>query len=203
MALELDQELSKFDKVPNIIFLQNHGLIVTATVKSEVFEKTEYVLDQIEKHLKFDLHQYKLTNKISSLIKAASPDKSNNNISYLSEDLIINKQLIKDQSVFTQTPFCPDSLVYCGISAVKIKGIEDLNSIEDYVKKYFELPKIIIFEDFLFVNAINIKKAKEIEEVLKFNVLVRSNSSENINYLELSELEYLSNWEAEKFRQKL
>ena len=203
LALELDLQLSKFDTIPNIIFLQNHGLIITSNIKSEVFKKTEYVLNKIEKYLKLDFNKYKLTNKISYLIKSASTNKSSNNISYLSEDLIINNQLKKDKSIFKQLPFCPDSLVYCGITASIIKSVSDINSIKKHMEKHFELPKIIILGNTLFINSINIKKAKEIEEVLKFNVLVRSNSGKKINYLENKELGYLNNWEAEKFRQKL
>ena len=70
--------------------------------------------------------------------------------------------------------------------------------------KYFALPKVVIFEDNLFFIAPNIKKAKEMEEVLKFNIMVlEKNISNEKNYLELKELNYLNNWEAEKFRQNL
>ena len=45
LALELDNELSKFDAIPNIIFLQNHGLIITSIHKNEIYNKTEYILE--------------------------------------------------------------------------------------------------------------------------------------------------------------
>ena len=121
----------------------------------------------------------------------------------MSEDTFLNKQLTKNRELYLSTPFCPDSLVYCGISSVAINDIFDVASIEQYKSKYHELPKVIIFEDKLYFIATSIKKAKEMEEVFKFHIMVLAQSNSNINYLTVEELAYLSNWEAEKFRQKL
>ena len=42
------------------------------------------------------------------------------------------------------------------------------------------------------------------EEVMKFHIFVLEKTiNNNNNFLELDELAYLSNWEAEKFRQKI
>ena len=73
-----------------------------------------------------------------------------------------------------------------------------------WVNDDFELPKVVIFESKLFFIALNVKKAKEIEEVMKFHIMVLAQSSKsNKNFLEEEELAYLSNWEAEKYRQKV
>ena len=55
----------------------------------------------------------------------------------------------------------------------------------------------------LFFIAQNVKKAKEMEEVMKFHISVLNESNKKINLLEKQELMYLSNWEAEKFRQNI
>ncbi|MEA2020023.1 MAG: hypothetical protein U9N59_16465, partial [Campylobacterota bacterium] len=201
LALALSEELDKFETIPNIIFLQNHGLIVTSPHKQDIKRITEEVLEKIENYLKIDMNRYKLTNKISYLLNSV---QKNSNISYLSEDCYLNEQIIQNQELFLQTPFCPDSLVFCGVSAVVIENLFDIVSLESYKKKYFELPKVIIFENKLFFIAQNIKKGKEMEEVMKFHIMVLEQSVKNDkNFLELEELAYLNNWEAEKFRQKL
>ena len=126
------------------------------------------------------------------------------NITYLSEDSYLNEQLSQNKELFLQTPFCPDSLVFCGVSAVEIKDQFDASPLEIYKEDYFELPKIIIFGNRLFLVAPNIKKAKEIEEVLKFHIMVLEKSlTDDKNFLADDELAYLNNWEAEKYRQKL
>ena len=201
LALNLDKVLKQFDTIPNIIFLQNHGLIVTSKNNKEISKLTEYVLKKIETYLNLDMSRYKLTNKITSLLNGVH---KTNNISYLSEDIYLNKQLLINRKLFSNTPFCPDGLVFCGVKSVDIDNLKNSASIESYKLSYYCLPKVVIFEGNLFLIAPNIKKAKEMEEVLKFNIMVlEKNICNEKNYLELKELNYLNNWEAEKFRQNL
>ena len=63
LAINLNIVLQKFDTKPNIIFLQNHGLIVTSENNQEIARLTEYVLRKIETFLNIDMSIYKLTNK--------------------------------------------------------------------------------------------------------------------------------------------
>lgn len=199
LALELHKTLQTFKTIPNIIFLQNHGLIVTSVHKQDIHKLTEKVLNKIETYLNVDMSSYKLTNKVTSLLKRV--EKQSNNISYLSEDRYLLQKLASNRELFFETPFCPDSLVFCGIRAV---DLSDITILESYKEQYLELPKVIIFDERLFFRAANIKKAKEIEEVMKFHMMVlEQNINKDKNFLELEELAYLSNWEAEKFRQGL
>ena len=201
LAIALDKELRKFDKVPNIIILQNHGLIVTSDEKDEIKILTEYVIEQIENYLKIDMRRYKLTNSISHLFETIS---DGTNISYLCEDQFLNDQLKKNEELFLKTPFCPDTFVYCGFSPVKMLNLLDIQSLEDYKVRNHELPKVVIYDGKLFFRASSLKKAKEMEEVFKFHIMVLvQNDNYNLNFLEFQELAYLSNWEAEKFRQEI
>ena len=201
LAIALDNELKRFDKIPNIIFLQNHGLIVTSNKKDEIKILTEHILEKIEKHLNIDMSKYKFTSAISHLFSSIEDDA---NISYLSEDMFLNQQLEKNEKLFFNTPFCPDTFVYCGLNPIKIESLSDIKSIKAYRVKNHELPKIIVYNDKLFLRASSIKKAKEMEEVLKFHIMVITQNKDKIlNFLEMEELTYLSNWEAEKYRQKL
>ena len=68
LALALDDELTKFDEIPNIIFLQNHGLIITSSYKKDIKKLTEYVLEKIENYFKIDMSRYKLSNEITYLL---------------------------------------------------------------------------------------------------------------------------------------
>ncbi|TRX13401.1 class II aldolase/adducin family protein [Flavobacterium gawalongense] len=201
LAISLDKELQRFDKIPNIIILQNHGLIVTSDKKDDIKIFTEYVLEKIEKYLNIDMRRYKFTNDISRLFDNLSDES---NISYLCEDMFLNEQLQKNEKLFSNTPFCPDTFVYCSFSPVKIINLSDTKSLEDYKIKNHELPKVVLYDGNLFFRGSTLKKAKEIEEVFKFHIMVLAqNDNKNLNFLEIDELAYLSNWEAEKYRQKL
>lgn len=201
LALELDKTLQSFESIPNIIFLQNHGLIITSIYEKDIIRLTDFVVEKIENYLKIDMEKYKLTNKISYLFNTV---QKNSNIAYLSEDFYLNEQIEKNRELFLQTPFCPDSLVYCSISPIVINDLFDIKSLQDYKTKYFELPKVVIYQGKILFVAQNIKKAKEMEEVFKFHIMVLEQCiKSDKNFLELEELAYLSNWEAEKYRQKI
>lgn len=201
LAIVLDKELKKFDEIPNIIFLQNHGLIVTSDEKDDIKKLTEYVLDKIENYLNINMSHYKLTNQITNLLQSVN---ENLNISYLCQDIFLNEQLFKNEQLFFKAAFCPDSFVYCGVNPVKISSLTDSKSIKDYRDKYHELPKVILYDNKIFFVSSSIKKAREMEDVFKFHITVLANSNtKSINFLEEKELFYLSNWEAEKFRQKI
>jgi len=200
LALELYNNIKKIKKIPNIIFLQNHGLIVTSNKITDIKKLTENVLNKIEKFLHIDMSRYKLTTKLTNMCNNIEKTMY---ISYLSEDSFLNKMLQENRELFFKKPLYPDSLVYCGVSCVEINNFNNYNIIKEYKNKYFEQPKIIIYKNNIYIRAQNIKKAKEIEDVLKFHIMVLSQVSKSINFLEFDELSYLLNWEAEKFRQEI
>ena len=201
LAIALNKELKKFKKIPKIIFLQNHGLIVTSNNKDDIITVTDSSIKKIEDYLKINFDKYKLTNSVSFLFDSF---ETNFNLTYLSEDNYLNEQLNTNKNLFYEPPFCPDTLVYCGLNPLKINNLIDYSCIKNYVNNKFLLPKVIIFGDYLLIRAPSIKKAKEIEEVLKFHIMIlEQNKNIDLNFLDKEELNYLSNWEAEKYRQKL
>lgn len=200
LAIALEKELRNFNEIPKIIVLQNHGLIVSSDNSDDIKTLTEHVLSKIEKYLKIDMSKYKLTNDISDLFNRI---EKSSNISYLCEDGFLNEQLQKNNQLFFNIPFCPDTFVYCSVNSVKIKSLSDVKTLNNYKLINHELPKVIIFNNIFFIRALSIKKAKEVEEVLKFHIMVLLyNKNLNLNFLKPEEINYLSNWEAEKFRQK-
>jgi rhamnose utilization protein RhaD (predicted bifunctional aldolase and dehydrogenase) len=187
---------------PSITFLQNHGLIISSNSLDKTIAINEMVIEILSDIVNGDLADYKLTNSISRLINESLDIK---NVSYLSQDKVINELIKTNKEIFFTHPFCPDKMVYCGISALELNNLNDSLQITDYINKYDDLPRILIWNDLVFMNAENVKKAMEIQEVFKFHLMshvVCENSSE-INYLSNKELNYLSNWEAEKYRKKL
>ena len=200
LAIELNKEINRDKTIPKILFLQNHGLIVTSDKIEEIEYLTEYVLNLVETYLNIDFSKFKLTTQITNLLKRV---ENSNNISYLSCDIFLNDLMKSNKKLFFEKPFCPDSFVFCGICALEINDFLDLSLINFYQKKYLSLPKIIIYNNNIFIISESVKKAKEIEDVLKFHLMILSHNNSNINFLSQDELNYLGNWEAEKFRQKL
>jgi rhamnose utilization protein RhaD (predicted bifunctional aldolase and dehydrogenase) len=189
--------------MPKVIFLQNHGLIITADDKDEVMQLHEAVVEKIASYLKVDLKRYASCSLLGKLIR--SFEGYEKQVVYLSEDQKLNEALCSQADLYSIPPFCPDSLVYCGVKAAFLDHLEDRKGLEEYLAQYYELPKIIIANEQLYIVAISVPKAKSIEEVLKFNILVieQDKESNELQLLSNEELAYLSNWEAEKFRQNL
>lgn len=200
LAIELNKEINRDKTIPKILFLQNHGLIVTSDKIEEIEHLTEYVLNLVEAYLNIDFSKFKLTTQITNLLKRVD---NSNNISFLSNDIFLNDLMKSNKKLFFEKPFCPDSFVFCGICALEINDFLDLSLINFYQEEYLSLPKIIIYNNNIFIISESVKKAKEIEDVLKFHLMILSHNHSNINFLSQDELNYLGNWEAEKFRQKL
>ena len=199
LALALSHELKREKRENSIIFLQNHGLIVSSNKEEDIVYLTEYVLEKIETYLSINMSKYKTVTKLTALFNGVY---NSTEISYLSEDVVLNRKILMDKSLFFTSPFAPDALVYCGRKALELQNLEDKEPLENYLESYLMMPKIILFENKIFIRAINIKKAKEIEEVLKFHIMVLDNQRD-ICFLDNDELNYLSNWEAEKYRATL
>jgi HAD superfamily hydrolase (TIGR01549 family) len=177
-----------------VIFLINHGIIITCDNFEEIYEIMEDVLCKFEIYQKLDFLKYKNTNKISKIINTVF---KTNNVSYLCEDTIIKYYLNNKIELFKESISFPDFLIYCGLEI--IFGLSD---IEEYKNKYNEPPKIIFDDGNIYINSNSMTKCKEIEEVLKSNLIILDTDL-NKNFLSVEEICFLNNWDAEKYRKML
>ncbi len=203
LALELKKQLAIYKKskglLPKVIFLQNHGLIVSSDDYSDIENITESVVCKAEELIGVDYSRYRFATQLSKAYNSAYRCED---IAYLSEDQTINSLLNDNLKVYLKKPFSPDGYVFCGYTFLELKELSEKH-FKEYQTTYFERPKLIIFNDSLYIMAQDLKKAKMIEDVLKNNLLILNSLKDKINYLEDSEIDYLGNWEAEKYRQKL
>ena len=177
----------------NVIFLINHGIIITSDNYDELYKILEELLYKFEKYqnINYNYKKYKNTNKISSVVNNLF---NTSNVSYLCEDATIKHYLNNKIELFKESITFPDFLIYCGLEI-----LFGLNYIEEYKNKYNEPPKIIIDDDNIYINSISMTKCKEIEEVFKSNLLILDTDLEK-NVLSFEEICFLNNWDAEKYR---
>jgi len=178
-----------------VIFLDNHGLIITTDKYDNIKIILNNIIDKCTSYHNFDNSKYKLTNKISKYI---FDNYKINVISYLSQDIVITNYIQNNNTLFKEQITFPDALIYCGIKPL-IGTIEDINI---YFNSYSELPKILIIDNNLFILSHSLKKCKEIEDVLKANLIILD-TIEKKQYLSSDEICFLNNWDAEKYRQLL
>ena len=198
LAWALQDLLLDKNKIPSRIFLQNHGIIVHGDRVDDVLDQLESCLVTLEQHTQLDLNRYKLANRVAKLFEPQGF------IAYLSEDSCIHALLKTHRHLFFVPPFCPDKMVYCGISAVEILSLNDPQPLKNYFKRLGDWPRVVIYADHVFFIASSVKKAREIEEVFKFHLLaLQSVVPETVNPLPAEELVFLHQWDAEKYRKSL
>jgi HAD superfamily hydrolase (TIGR01549 family) len=178
----------------NIIFLLNHGIIVTSDDINQIYNLINDVLIKFESYQEINFDNYKNTNIISNALNTVFKVS---NVSYLCQDEVINKYFNQNMDLFKQSISFPDALIYCGV-----KYLFGLENIDHYKSLYDEYPKIIIENGLIFINSHSLTKCKEIEDVLKSNLIILDSTIEK-NYLSSDEICFLNNWDAEKYRKLL
>ena len=195
-GIDVALELLKKYNGENLIFLQNHGIVITSDNIEEIYEILENTINQLENIIEKNFDDYKQTNYISKLMNKIT---NNLTISYLSDDIYLKNI---SNTCINMYPFFPDKLVYCGIDIANLNNNYDVDqeNIINYQNKYNELPKIFYLNQKIYINSNSIKKCIEIESLLKSHILCYH---QNNIILSNKENNYLNNWDAEKYRKKL
>ena len=202
LAKDFFDKFSKLDNPQkvNIIFLKNHGLIVSGKNVDEVIELHENILKILEDRLKINMQAYKnstyLYKKLENFIE--------NNIVYLCENNRIRSFKENNNINKVNYSFSPDSLIYCNKKILVLNKNDDILEVtKKHILEYGNF-NVIFFENQFYIIAPNIKKAKEIESVLSFNLQVLElNKNKKMDFLVEEEQNFLLNWDSEKYRKNL
>lgn len=186
-GIDLAIAIQKIYKNEKIIFLKNHGVIFTVDNFDELQILIDDTMQKLENFLFLDFDKYKYVNIISKTMNKLFNSRF---LTYLSNEKYENT---------IQKTFFPDKLIYCGKDVVLI-GEDAEEDIKKYVEKYKEIPKIFIKDGNCYISSISLRKCREIEEVWRSHLMCISLEME---FLEEEELDYLNNWDAEKYRKML
>lgn len=185
-----------------IIFLKNHGLIISGESADEVISLNEEVINKIADYLKIDNRSYRDNYLLYCNLERYGAIK-NNQIVYLSCNATLKSAARKYSKAGWKIAFCPDCLVYCGRAILAIPKEINEAEIDKYTDEYGS-PVAIVYHENVFIVAENIKKAKEIESVLEFSAAVNIyNEDSEVECLSSKEQGYLLNWESEKYRKNM
>jgi HAD superfamily hydrolase (TIGR01549 family) len=194
-GIDVAIELKKIYNMEGIIFLKNHGIVITSDNINDIYELLNYTINTLEIIINVDFEEYKLTNYISSLMNNVT---SSLTVSYVSNDFKIRE--LKNNIILD--PYFPDKLVYCGIDILKLNNVydTDIAEIVKYNNLYNELPKLFVYEHNIYINSNSLKKCIEIESMLKCHLLCYNCDNK---ILTSEENNYLNDWDAEKYRKKI
>jgi hypothetical protein len=193
----LCNEIRKNYNNEKVIFLKNHGLIITSNDYDEIYVLLRTVIETCEKYENINFDKYRGTNHISSYIFENYHERV---VSYLFHHHIILDYLRNHPELFEQDITFPDALIYCGCKILFIRdGLEEMNA---FFISYNELPKILVYNGYLYITSKTLIKCREIEDVLLSHLLISDTLYEK-QYLSKNETDFLNNWDAEKYRKNL
>lgn len=201
LAKEYFDSFNKAAVKSDIIFLKNHGLIVSGDSPEFVKNTTEEVLAKIENYLQLDMSAFHNATKIYDV--ARNVKELEQKIVCLSEHSQVMNALKLNNGNMWDYQFCPDCLVYCGLKALNLRENFIEQDFTDHIRKY-GIPVILTYKNNVYILTDSVKKAKDIEAVLAFSARVYAGNVKNkLNLLSEQECNFLLNWDAEKYRQNM
>ncbi|MDX2470892.1 MAG: class II aldolase/adducin family protein [SAR324 cluster bacterium] len=202
LAFDLEYKKAKeTGKKPKVAFFKNHGLLVTGDTVEEVIELNEQVLLKLEAYFKLDMSEYRNGSQVSKLVNETC---GTDWIGWKSTNPELTKLWGDENKAIKAGPLFPDQMVFNGHAPVWLANFTDGQAIKDYQTENISPPKMAILGKDLYLLAPNLKKAKEMEDVLLSQLLVFSKLEQSqLDFLSKEELSYLDNWESEKYRQKI
>lgn len=182
-----------------IIFLKNHGIIVSDDNYIEAIYKLNEIVNKVANYLNIDISKYNNVSYIYNLYREIQSDFSN--VIYLSEDRYIMNALEKNNGYIWNYLLFPDSVVYCGIEHIEAIS----NNKEDFIKLINRNPKIaiILLDGYIYINAKSIKHAKDIEDILSSSAQIYLNAKEKLEYIDNIEQEKINKSDSEKYRKNM
>ena len=201
LAKLLKRELNNSDsQAIQVIFMKNHGLVVAAEKATDVISMTESVIDRIADYLGVNNSPYKNITILYDKLQSHGLMKTDE-VVYLSTDVQICEYLRDHDNDFLYA-FCPDCLVYCHRRAMRLPKTVTQSFVDDFLMRWGK-PNIFIYEGNLYIVAPSLKKAREIESVLRMSLqILVLNQGKEMDYLSDKEQNFLLNWESEKYRQQ-
>lgn len=188
----------------SVIFLANHGLVVSGDSAQRVIEGTEEVLRKIAAYLQISYDAYPNATKLWRAF--ADIPGLTDKIVYLAENRFLTpdgaaKAVLKEET--WNHAFCPDCIVY---GAKKPLFLTDNFTREDVISFIEQngIPAMVCYQGRFYILAESVKKAQEIENVMSFAAQVQAaNLTYGMEYLSAEQQDELLNWDAEKYRRKL
>jgi rhamnose utilization protein RhaD (predicted bifunctional aldolase and dehydrogenase)/NAD(P)-dependent dehydrogenase (short-subunit alcohol dehydrogenase family) len=220
---KVEKELIKFretfQKEPKLIFLQNHGIFVSADNIHEIKELYNNVISKIEIRLnsKPEIKPLRVSDDLVDIvpaIRALLTDEAPK-IALIRHNSLI-QHFYTDLSGFEKIslPFSPDIIVYCKARPIYVentstpeKTIEEFSKkLEHYKEIYSYAPKIVVLKGIGYLAIEDNYKSAEIaldvfEDLMKISYL-----SENFGgpkFMNESEIAFIDNWEVENYRRSI
>jgi len=216
---EISDYRQKFTYDPQIIFLANHGVFVSADTTGEVKRIYSDILELIGKRLpaKVDTSELPPDDRIYQVLPAIRMMLSENQpviIRYRHNQLVEHFYQSESQFEKISLPFSPDMMVYCRAAYLFIEhegSAENLTrkiqkEIEEFRKRNSYLPRVILIKNFGLIAAEeDYRSAETVLDIYQdlMKVSYYSGSFGGPRFLTPQQIAFIESWEVENYRKKL
>ncbi len=187
-----------------VIFLENHGLVVSAGTPERVIDKTEEILRKIAGYLHVSYRIYSSATRIWDMFLRIP--QLQDMIVYTTQSQYLSWEYIGDALIGAgrwNHAFCPDCVVYGGKKILCLCDDFSRRDIVDFMDAH-GMPVVICYRRHIYIVAESVKKAQEIENVMSFAAQVQTaNLKKKMNYLNEDQQDELLNWDSEKYRRMM
>ncbi|KAF0239416.1 MAG: short-chain dehydrogenase/reductase [Prolixibacteraceae bacterium] len=220
IAEKIEEFNSKFNRNPNVVLIQNHGIFVAADTVEEIHQIYSEVKTKLQNAFAVfpEEKQIPISGKLVEILPAVrmllSGEKLKVAVSFNSSWI---SNFITDKEIFEKgiaRPFNPDQMVYCMSEFLFIENssskdaiIEEVRlKITDFKNRKGAVPKVIFIQDEGVIVAedspVSVAYLKDIvNDFCQIGVL-----SENFggpHPLTKEQADFIENWEVENYRKKV
>jgi len=206
-------------KYPQIFFLQNHGVFVSAETTNEVKEKYDWIIDKIESRIDsyIQIQDHALPENMVNLLPGIRAALSVGALKLLkTRNNTLIQGFLEDDEKLQQiaNPFTPDGIVFCGVRPLVVEkfdrtkdALKDFRQkLDAYRNKHGYDPKIILIKGFgVVAHGDNIYAANVAIDVFE-DILKIAHYSSNFggpNHMEAEHIKFIEEWEVESYRKGL
>jgi NAD(P)-dependent dehydrogenase (short-subunit alcohol dehydrogenase family)/rhamnose utilization protein RhaD (predicted bifunctional aldolase and dehydrogenase) len=209
----------KFKSDPKIIFLENHGVFVSADSTSEIREIYRSITTTIEKQLQLlpeteELPYNPLLHKVLPAMRMLLSDEKTKVIRYRHNTLISRYYTNQQEFHKISLPLIPDIIVYCRTHFIYIEQSTTAEKTLDsfriqlprFLNEYGYLPRVVVIRDMgMFAIEETSTRAETVldlyEELIKISHYALQYGG--IKLLTPEQVSFIDKWEAESYRGKI
>lgn len=211
----VQQYQTQYGKMPAIVFLEKHGLFVSAKKPTEALNIVNDIIDRCSKKLKSlnitPVSQCdKQTVRSASLtIRKAVYDATGQYfpVSFCNNSLIKQFSNRSDAAKLLNGPITPDELVYANGPAVYLDKVDTKKitaKLSTQIKSGQKVSRSFLVKDIGLFIAADYSTTPVIEQVCISSLFIRLNAADlgGLATLTKRQADFINNWESEAFRQK-
>ncbi|MDR0568935.1 MAG: class II aldolase/adducin family protein [Spirochaetaceae bacterium] len=200
----MDAYQAQYGKPVSVIFLQNHGVFVSADTPEGIDEQYRYLMGKLSAAVR---RQPDLSGRVSVSDRTAEVAAVAGNVAFLRNQEIAS--FVSDAAAFAPlaSAFTPDHIVYAGSNPLFVKTGESVKKQWDaHIAKTGRKPKIIAVQGNGVFGAGDSEKAANLATALFLDavkVAVYAESFGGCKAMPQDQIGFINNWEVERYRSKV